>query len=49
MYLPMGTRMSTVSRKNTMDINFVQSRVLINFSCIVSKIQNTSHSQRISP
>ncbi|RWW47534.1 hypothetical protein BHE74_00046461 [Ensete ventricosum] len=27
----------------------VQSQVLIDFSCTVSKFQNTSHSQRISP
>ncbi|RWW47064.1 hypothetical protein BHE74_00046979 [Ensete ventricosum] len=32
-----------------MVINFAKSRVSIDFSCIVSEIQNTSHSNRISP
>ncbi|RRT44556.1 hypothetical protein B296_00053334 [Ensete ventricosum] len=41
--------MSTVSRKNVMVINFAQSRISIDFSCTVSKFQNTGHSQRISP
>ncbi|RRT71186.1 hypothetical protein B296_00033867 [Ensete ventricosum] len=49
----MRSRMSTVLRKNATVINFVQSRaqrrVSIDFSCTISKIQNTSHSQRISP
>ncbi|RZS04912.1 hypothetical protein BHM03_00035321 [Ensete ventricosum] len=41
-----------VSRKNATVINFArshaQSQVLISFSCTVTKIQNTSHSRRIS-
>ncbi|RRT51054.1 hypothetical protein B296_00051321 [Ensete ventricosum] len=45
--------MSTILRKNMMIINFTQSctriRVSINFSCTVSKIQNTGHSHRTSP
>ncbi|RRT61568.1 hypothetical protein B296_00007069 [Ensete ventricosum] len=45
----MGSRMSTVSRKNATVKNFAQSYVLIEFSCTVPKIQNTGHSQRISP
>ncbi|RRT37831.1 hypothetical protein B296_00022634 [Ensete ventricosum] len=45
----MGSRTSTVSRKNVTVINFTQSRVLIDFSCTVSKILNTGHSQRICP
>ncbi|RWV79085.1 hypothetical protein GW17_00059841 [Ensete ventricosum] len=45
----MGSHTSTVSRKNAMVINFVQSQVSICFSCTVSKIQNTSYSQRKSP
>ncbi|RZS25552.1 hypothetical protein BHM03_00058765 [Ensete ventricosum] len=49
----MGSRTRTISRKNVMVINFkqshVQSRVLIDFSCTVSKFQNTSHSQCIIP
>ncbi|RWW61649.1 hypothetical protein BHE74_00031280 [Ensete ventricosum] len=45
----MGSVMSTVSRKNVTIINFAQSRVSIAFSCTVSKIQNTGHSQHISP
>ncbi|RRT39226.1 hypothetical protein B296_00041105 [Ensete ventricosum] len=45
----MGSRTSTVSQKNTTVINLVQSRVSIDSSCTVSEIQNTSHSQRISP
>ncbi|RRT31332.1 hypothetical protein B296_00056939 [Ensete ventricosum] len=48
----MGSRTSTVSSKNTTVINFTRSctlsRVSIDFSCTVSKIQNTSHSRRIS-
>ncbi|RRT31407.1 hypothetical protein B296_00057818, partial [Ensete ventricosum] len=52
-YLPTGSRTSMVSRKNTMVINFARSRVLsqvsIGFSCTISEIQNTGHSQRISP
>ncbi|RRT33565.1 hypothetical protein B296_00042057 [Ensete ventricosum] len=36
--------MSMVSRKNATVINFAQSRVSIDFSCTVSKIQNTGHS-----
>ncbi|RZS05073.1 hypothetical protein BHM03_00035517 [Ensete ventricosum] len=51
-YYPMGSGTSIVSQKNTMVINFVQSRVRsrvsIGFSCIISKIQNTSHSQRLA-
>ncbi|RWW54163.1 hypothetical protein BHE74_00039269 [Ensete ventricosum] len=38
----MGSRASTVSRKNVIVINFAQSRVSIGFSCTVLKIQNTS-------
>ncbi|RZS28908.1 hypothetical protein BHM03_00062559 [Ensete ventricosum] len=45
----MVSRMSMVSRKNVMVINFAQSRVSISFSCTVSKIQNTGHSRLISP
>ncbi|RWW44190.1 hypothetical protein BHE74_00050070 [Ensete ventricosum] len=49
----MGTHTDTVSRKNAMVINiarsYAQSRVSIGFSCTVSKIQNTGHSQRNSP
>ncbi|RRT66754.1 hypothetical protein B296_00008361 [Ensete ventricosum] len=45
----MGSRTSTISQKNMTVINLWQSRVSIGFSCIVSKIQNTDHSQRISP
>ncbi|RRT35237.1 hypothetical protein B296_00023898 [Ensete ventricosum] len=52
-YWPLGSCTSTVSRKNTTIINFARShalsRVLIDFSCTVSKIQNTSYSRRISP
>ncbi|RWV77318.1 hypothetical protein BHE74_00023225 [Ensete ventricosum] len=43
----MGSHTNLVSRKNVMIINFVQSQVLIDFSCVVSDIQNTGHSQRI--
>ncbi|RRT67232.1 hypothetical protein B296_00038123 [Ensete ventricosum] len=53
MYLTLGSCTSLVSRKNAMVINFVQShaqsRVSIGFSCSVSEIQNTGHSQRVSP
>ncbi|RRT71519.1 hypothetical protein B296_00017897 [Ensete ventricosum] len=53
MYLPLGSCMSLVSRKNMTVINFAQShaqsRVSIGFSCSVSEIQNTGHSQNISP
>ncbi|RWW56281.1 hypothetical protein BHE74_00037016 [Ensete ventricosum] len=49
----MGSHTSTVSLKNLMVINFAQSRtqcrVSISFSCTVLEIQNTGHSQRISP
>ncbi|RZS09690.1 hypothetical protein BHM03_00040791 [Ensete ventricosum] len=49
----MGNRTSTVSQKNTMVINIARchthSQVSIDFSCTVSEIQNTGHSQRISP
>ncbi|RRT52958.1 hypothetical protein B296_00044488, partial [Ensete ventricosum] len=48
-YKPIGNRTSTVSRKNAMVINFVQSHRFNHFSCTVSKIQNTGHSQCISP
>ncbi|RZS19761.1 hypothetical protein BHM03_00052200 [Ensete ventricosum] len=41
--------MSTVSRKNTMVINFAQCRVSIGFSCIILEVQNTGNSQCISP
>ncbi|RWV78966.1 hypothetical protein GW17_00059975 [Ensete ventricosum] len=51
MYLPMVTRMGTVSRKNVTVIIFTQSRtqsyVLIDFLCTVLEFQNTSHSQYI--
>ncbi|RWV98407.1 hypothetical protein GW17_00038754 [Ensete ventricosum] len=40
----MGSNTSTVSRKNTMVINFTQSQVSINFSCTISEIQNTGFS-----
>ncbi|RRT45975.1 hypothetical protein B296_00053804 [Ensete ventricosum] len=43
----MGSRTSMVSQKTMMIINFAQSRVSIDFSCTVSKIQNTGHSLRI--
>ncbi|RWW37469.1 hypothetical protein BHE74_00057406 [Ensete ventricosum] len=49
----MGSRTSTVSRKNVIVINFARShtqiRVSIGFSCTVSEIQNTGHSRHISP
>ncbi|RZS28110.1 hypothetical protein BHM03_00061670 [Ensete ventricosum] len=49
----MGSRTSTLSKKNTTVINFVRSRALsrvsIGFSCTVSEIQNTGHSRCISP
>ncbi|RWW37976.1 hypothetical protein BHE74_00056831 [Ensete ventricosum] len=45
----MRRRMSKVSQKNTMVINFAQSLVSIGFSCTVSEFQNTGHSQHISP
>ncbi|RZS27373.1 hypothetical protein BHM03_00060829 [Ensete ventricosum] len=49
----MVSRTSMVSRKNMTVINFVrshaQSRVSIGFSCTISKIQNTNHSQRNNP
>ncbi|RWV87609.1 hypothetical protein BHE74_00051825 [Ensete ventricosum] len=49
----MGSRTSMVSQKNATIINITQShaqsRVLIDFSCIVSEFQNISHYQRISP
>ncbi|RRT44968.1 hypothetical protein B296_00039017 [Ensete ventricosum] len=44
----MGSRTSTVLRKNVMVINFVQSHVSISFSCTVLETQNTGHSQHIS-
>ncbi|RWW69708.1 hypothetical protein BHE74_00022673 [Ensete ventricosum] len=38
MYLPMGTRMSMVSRKNVTIINSItQNHVSIRFSCTISK------------
>ncbi|RWW67513.1 hypothetical protein BHE74_00025040, partial [Ensete ventricosum] len=46
-YWAMGSHTSMVSRKNATIINFAQSRVSIGFSSIISKIQNSSHSQRI--
>ncbi|RRT33099.1 hypothetical protein B296_00045477 [Ensete ventricosum] len=49
MYLPMVSRMSMVSRKNATVIDLTQSRVSIDFSCTISKIQNTGHSHLISP
>ncbi|RZS28632.1 hypothetical protein BHM03_00062255 [Ensete ventricosum] len=49
----MRSRTSTVLRKNMTVINIAQSnarcRVSIGFSCTISKIQNTGHSQCISP
>ncbi|RWV79864.1 hypothetical protein BHE74_00037702 [Ensete ventricosum] len=49
----MRSRTSTVSRKNTMVINFKQScsqsRIPIRFLCTISKFQNNGHSQRIGP
>ncbi|RZS21131.1 hypothetical protein BHM03_00053723 [Ensete ventricosum] len=49
----MGSRMSTVSRKNATVINFArsyaQSQVSIGFSCTVLEIQNIGHSRRIRP
>ncbi|RRT47130.1 hypothetical protein B296_00053941 [Ensete ventricosum] len=45
----MGSHMSMVLQKNAMIINFARSRVLIGFSCTVSEIQNTRHSQRTRP
>ncbi|RRT39024.1 hypothetical protein B296_00055123 [Ensete ventricosum] len=49
----MGSRTTNVSRKNVTVIKFMrsptQSRVSIDFSCTVSKIQNIGHSRRISP
>ncbi|RWW82066.1 hypothetical protein BHE74_00009482, partial [Ensete ventricosum] len=48
-YQDMGSRTSMVLRKNVTVIHLAQSRVSINFSSIVSKIQNSSHSQRICP
>ncbi|RWV76984.1 hypothetical protein GW17_00062251 [Ensete ventricosum] len=46
-YWAMRSHTSTVSRKNATIINFARSRVSIGFSSIISKIQNSSHSQRI--
>ncbi|RWV76880.1 hypothetical protein GW17_00062382 [Ensete ventricosum] len=40
----MGSRTSMVLQKNTTNINIARSRLSIDFSCNVSKIQNTSHS-----
>ncbi|RZS23833.1 hypothetical protein BHM03_00056830 [Ensete ventricosum] len=48
-YLAMGSRMSTVSQKKPMVINFTQIRVSIGFSSIISKIKNSIQSQRICP
>ncbi|RZS21130.1 hypothetical protein BHM03_00053721 [Ensete ventricosum] len=52
-YLLMGSRTSIVSRKNATVINFARShaksRASIGFSWTVLEIQNTGHSQRISP
>ncbi|RRT31149.1 hypothetical protein B296_00058590 [Ensete ventricosum] len=49
----MGSCTSTLSQKNTTVINIARScslsRVSIGFSCTISKIQNTGHSQCISP
>ncbi|RRT37414.1 hypothetical protein B296_00042117 [Ensete ventricosum] len=49
----MGSRMTTVSRKNVMVINFAQSRaqsrVSISFSLTASEFQNNRHSQCIFP
>ncbi|RWV83341.1 hypothetical protein GW17_00055072 [Ensete ventricosum] len=43
----MENRTSMVSRKNVTVINIMQSQISIGFSCIISEIQNTGHSQRI--
>ncbi|RWW61871.1 hypothetical protein BHE74_00031042 [Ensete ventricosum] len=43
----MGSLTSMVSRKYPTITNFVQSRVSIYFSCTISEIQNSSHSQCI--
>ncbi|RZS10456.1 hypothetical protein BHM03_00041688 [Ensete ventricosum] len=49
----MGSRMSTISRKNVTVLNIAQSRaqsrVSIDFSRTILEFQNTGHSQRISP
>ncbi|RRT50427.1 hypothetical protein B296_00014735 [Ensete ventricosum] len=45
----MGSRTSIILRKNARVLNFAQSRVSIGFSSTVSEIQNTGHSQYISP
>ncbi|RZS28564.1 hypothetical protein BHM03_00062172 [Ensete ventricosum] len=45
----MVSHMSKISRKNETVINFAQSRVSIDFSCTISKIQNTGLSRLISP
>ncbi|RWV79224.1 hypothetical protein GW17_00059680 [Ensete ventricosum] len=49
----MVSHTSKVSRKNATVINFARSyaqiRVSIDFSCIISEIQNTGHCRRISP
>ncbi|RRT31750.1 hypothetical protein B296_00054755 [Ensete ventricosum] len=53
MNFPTGSYTITVLRKNTTVINFaqshMQSRVSIDFPCPISELQNTSHSQCISP
>ncbi|RWV80570.1 hypothetical protein GW17_00058135 [Ensete ventricosum] len=47
----MGSRMSMVSQRNAMIINFTQSRtrnrISIGFPCTDSEIQNNGHSQCI--
>ncbi|RZR91201.1 hypothetical protein BHM03_00019278 [Ensete ventricosum] len=48
MYYPIGSRTSMVSRKNTMVINFTQSRGSISFSCTILVSKKTVHSQYIS-
>ncbi|RRT58822.1 hypothetical protein B296_00046281 [Ensete ventricosum] len=45
----MGSRISTVSQKNSTVMNRAQSQDSIGFSCTVLEIQNISHSRRISP
>ncbi|RRT75004.1 hypothetical protein B296_00014659 [Ensete ventricosum] len=45
----MGSRTSTVLRKNATVINFTRSLVPIDFSCTISLFQNTGLSQHINP
>ncbi|RRT78113.1 hypothetical protein B296_00017462 [Ensete ventricosum] len=45
----MGSRTIIVSQKNVTVINLAQSLVSFDFSCTISKFQNTGHYQHISP